>query len=546
MSFSFGPGLVQQRGPGRNSQRIKNQTCPWQGGGVPGGGQLHQGHGNWFSSMNPGQPVKWQKTGMNTRLPQGKLVSTFDIYKTSRYKGGPGIYRQPARAIGVTQPPQEGSQKPGLGNGGSGHTPPDKDKDEDGKEPIPKLPKREIKTEPPDFPVAPQDNQDEASGSQDIGYAPNHLNTQDLWSLLPEYYDSGDSHACDFKDTDKPAHHHHVPNDNQFYDIDPYDRNVVGQGPSQPKTHSDFSVVENKNPSTESKIEWQPSIENPKGKAPLTMVKGGEVVNENYSEPSVFNDQPGLFETLKNGFESVFETLFPPPPSPIKDEDFNDKYINYEGEFRKSSIYMNKQNDPTLQILADIYQKGEIPLEQRKVRNAFNEINEINEKAYLAWLDFQEGNMTKEAVITFFQNMNEEKLEKIHSVLKIYQSKIPRETLKTMIGSLASVGELSKSIKKVNNNTPVNRLKIQNIKLTRKELSPKVRRYHAEHGSAERKRLEAIGQAQDEMFAKEEGVRNVTTRRNTQFNQVPFTEAMGEADSVTPPKRIRKPRKPKK
>jgi hypothetical protein len=47
------PGLVQQRGP--TDQNFENylQTKPWQGGGVPGGGQAHTGFGNWFQSMYP-------------------------------------------------------------------------------------------------------------------------------------------------------------------------------------------------------------------------------------------------------------------------------------------------------------------------------------------------------------------------------------------------------------------------------------------------------------------------------------------------------------
>jgi hypothetical protein len=47
------PGLVNQRGPGKQNYVNTLQTEPWQGGGVAGGGQSRTGHGNWFQSMNP-------------------------------------------------------------------------------------------------------------------------------------------------------------------------------------------------------------------------------------------------------------------------------------------------------------------------------------------------------------------------------------------------------------------------------------------------------------------------------------------------------------
>lgn len=55
MSWSQTAGLTLQSGPFKfqKTDRPKSQKTPWVGGGVPGGGTLHAGNGNWFSSMNP-------------------------------------------------------------------------------------------------------------------------------------------------------------------------------------------------------------------------------------------------------------------------------------------------------------------------------------------------------------------------------------------------------------------------------------------------------------------------------------------------------------
>jgi len=45
--------LVQQLGPSKKNFQNVIQVEPWEGGGVPGGGQAHTGHANWFTSMNP-------------------------------------------------------------------------------------------------------------------------------------------------------------------------------------------------------------------------------------------------------------------------------------------------------------------------------------------------------------------------------------------------------------------------------------------------------------------------------------------------------------
>lgn len=93
MSFSFGPGLVQQRGPGPGFTKQPFQKDPWRGGGVAGGGQAHQGHGNWFSSINPPK-VKMAPVAI---LPtSSKIVTTSDIYTpSSKYTGLSGRFKGP-------------------------------------------------------------------------------------------------------------------------------------------------------------------------------------------------------------------------------------------------------------------------------------------------------------------------------------------------------------------------------------------------------------------------------------------------------------------
>lgn len=113
MSFSFGPGLVQQRGPGPGFTKQPFQKDPWRGGGVAGGGQTHQGHGNWFSSMNPPPKIKMAPTAI---LPNTKIITTSDIYTpSSTYVGLSGRF---------SKPQQEAKSVPNIvvvnNNGGGG------------------------------------------------------------------------------------------------------------------------------------------------------------------------------------------------------------------------------------------------------------------------------------------------------------------------------------------------------------------------------------------------------------------------------------------
>lgn len=52
--YSFGPGLTSQLGPFKtNRNDYPKKSKLGRGGGVPAGGSLHAGHGNWKQTMNP-------------------------------------------------------------------------------------------------------------------------------------------------------------------------------------------------------------------------------------------------------------------------------------------------------------------------------------------------------------------------------------------------------------------------------------------------------------------------------------------------------------
>lgn len=123
-SWSLGPGLTSQIGPFKTNKRDypKLQKVPWKGGGVAGGGQGHAGNGNYYSAITPQAfPMQFpQPTGNPSRY--ASIVTAQDIYKPTAYRGPPGTFAKAAQATG--QPAPVGTQKMGMGIGGSHRTNP--------------------------------------------------------------------------------------------------------------------------------------------------------------------------------------------------------------------------------------------------------------------------------------------------------------------------------------------------------------------------------------------------------------------------------------
>lgn len=113
--MSLGPGLTSQIGPfkTRRNDLPKVQKTAWKGGGVPGGGQAHAGHSNWYTAMNPQVfPMVFPYKSLPKPSKYTSIVSSVD--NTSSRNTAPSRYRFQPMPVGM-QEQHQGTQKMHIG-----------------------------------------------------------------------------------------------------------------------------------------------------------------------------------------------------------------------------------------------------------------------------------------------------------------------------------------------------------------------------------------------------------------------------------------------
>lgn len=114
MNFAFGPGLTSVIGGySHRSDRERVQTEPTRGGGVPGGGQAHAGHADWYSFQNP-LPVPQEIPIGNYSLRGGNSNTIITVRDTSHYGPTPGPGINLKRVVQGRAPISEGVQTPNM------------------------------------------------------------------------------------------------------------------------------------------------------------------------------------------------------------------------------------------------------------------------------------------------------------------------------------------------------------------------------------------------------------------------------------------------
>ena len=121
-NFEIGAGLTFQKGPFKYKRNEKTplQTIPWKGGGVPAGGQLHAGHGNYLQVINPSSfPQKFPQPPLPSPAGRSDTVITSGRSRKKNGRRIPGKFDQSEQhQISLTIQQGDGDsgvQKPGMG-----------------------------------------------------------------------------------------------------------------------------------------------------------------------------------------------------------------------------------------------------------------------------------------------------------------------------------------------------------------------------------------------------------------------------------------------